>query len=400
MNRLLALSQAALCVALLSSTSAISQDSSAGEPSKSVPSSRVAHVYVTRPTHIDGFAVSANGKLTPVPGSPFKTAQLAPASIAVNKNFLFVAEELSPIVYSYAIASNGSLKLAATTNLLDYTKYNTCGDSLVFPLRIDGSGSTLYTALSTCDGSVQTFDEFYQSFKIGKEGNLEYIGSSTPAEYAGGRLELLGTDEYGYVLNCPDPSQGTIYSSTYKRESDGLLTYVESNAIPVPPSVQSAGITYFYCPDGPLAADPANHMAVAMDLESPDDGLEEIAIANYTANSRGALTTKSTLENMPLAQQNLDVYVTSIAPTGKLLAVGGTGFQLFHFNGANPVTAYSALLQSNDLIGGFAWDQSNHLFATGMNGVYVYTVTPATIVQAPGSPYSIPEVGTVIVQPE
>jgi len=34
-------------------------------------------VYVARPTHIDGFVVASNGKLTPVPGSPLANIAVA-----------------------------------------------------------------------------------------------------------------------------------------------------------------------------------------------------------------------------------------------------------------------------------------------------------------------------------
>jgi hypothetical protein len=46
----------------------------------------------------------------------------------------------------------------------------------------------------------------------------------------------------------------------------------------------------------------------------------------------------------------------------------------------------------------FAWDSANHLFALGNGELYVYTVTTSSITEASGSPYSIPEAGTVIVQ--
>jgi len=41
----------------------------------------VAYVYVARPTHIDGFAASSSGKLTPVPGSPFANTEVTDFSV-------------------------------------------------------------------------------------------------------------------------------------------------------------------------------------------------------------------------------------------------------------------------------------------------------------------------------
>jgi hypothetical protein len=46
----------------------------------------------------------------------------------------------------------------------------------------------------------------------------------------------------------------------------------------------------------------------------------------------------------------------------------------------------------------FGWDSANHLYALSADGLlFVYTVTPTSITEAPGSPYSIPEAGNLIV---
>jgi hypothetical protein len=87
-----------------------------------------------------------------------------------------------------------------------------------------------------------------------------------------------------------------------------------------------------------------------------------------------------------------------MSPSGKLFAVGGTGFQVFHFNGAEPITPFTGLLQANYQFQAFAWDGDNHLYALSGGKLFVYTVTPASINEAPGSPYSIPEASSVIVR--
>jgi hypothetical protein len=52
-----------------------------------------------------------------------------------------------------------------------------------------------------------------------------------------------------------------------------------------------------------------------------------------------------------------------MSPNGKYLAVGGSGgLQIFHFNGANPITKFTGLLTSNQIIQMF-WDNANHLYA-------------------------------------
>jgi hypothetical protein len=87
----------------------------------------------------------------------------------------------------------------------------------------------------------------------------------------------------------------------------------------------------------------------------------------------------------------------SISPSGKLLAAGGQGFQVFHFNGSSPITKYTGLLQAKDSFEEFGWDKENHLYAVSSNALFVYTATPTSIKEAAGSPYSIPEASSVIV---
>ena len=68
-------------IATISTGTALAQTSTSQASEKTAAgSSPVAYVYVTRPTHLDGFAASSNGKLTPVPGSPF-------AGIALTVSF-------------------------------------------------------------------------------------------------------------------------------------------------------------------------------------------------------------------------------------------------------------------------------------------------------------------------
>jgi hypothetical protein len=86
----------------------------------------------------------------------------------------------------------------------------------------------------------------------------------------------------------------------------------------------------------------------------------------------------------------------NMSPSGKLLAVADyqagadSGVQIFHFNGAEPITPFSALLTTAP-IDTIRWDKNNHLFALSYstNQLFVYTITPTTISQAPGSPYTV-----------
>jgi hypothetical protein len=99
---------------------------------------------------------------------------------------------------------------------------------------------------------------------------------------------------------------------------------------------------------------------------------------------------------MPSTDLNT-ISAISISPTGKLAAVGGTGFQVFHFNGGNPITPYTGLLQAADQFLQFGWDSANHLYALSNGQLRVYTVTPTSFEEDAGSPYSIPQASSLIV---
>ncbi len=89
------------------------------------------------------------------------------------------------------------------------------------------------------------------------------------------------------------------------------------------------------------------------------------------------------------------------SPSGLLLAVGGNGLEVFHFNGASPITKYTGLLTSDKIVQLF-WDNDNHLYAlsASANKLFVFTVTPTSVSQAPGSPYTISNPVALAVLPE
>jgi hypothetical protein len=91
----------------------------------------------------------------------------------------------------------------------------------------------------------------------------------------------------------------------------------------------------------------------------------------------------------------------SMAPSGKLLTVGGSGgLQIFHFHGAAPPTADTGLLTSDEIDQLF-WDHDNHLYAisTTTNRLFVFTITPTHHHEAPGSPYTVEAPQSLAVQP-
>jgi len=363
-------------------------------------SSPVAYVYVSRPTHIDGFAASSSGALTPVPGSPL--ANTSAGRMSVTKKFLFGLADDSFLVSTFSINSKGSLKQVSSLNI---SKYET-GVSLACvdyaDMQVDFAQSALYVQ-ENWDCADQGYEP-YLTFHIESNGDLQFLGHS------GGQLDdniqvniyltMAGTDKFAYDGLCEEDNGNLSVIDIYKRESNGLLTYIgQDNQTPAGENGKQ------YCA-GILAADSENHLAVALqriDGQGGDDGPLNgpTFLTTYTENSNGSLSTKSTWENMPEALVGDDSGVTSmsVSPGNKFLAVSGYagGFQIFHFNGSDPITKYSGVLQSGVQFFQFGWDKANHLYALGGGKLFVYTVTSSEIKQAPGSPYSIPESSSVSV---
>jgi len=374
-----------VCLAATLTATALAQTTDQPESTKTT--SPVAYVYVSGPTKIEAFAASSTGTLTPVPGSPFPGSL---SHMSVNKTYLFGAGDNGKDIYTFLIESNGALKQVSETNAQKYNPYN-CGS--IGPTQIDYTGTTLYNQVNAGDCEDVTF---IQAFKIEANGELQFIGnamSGIPTDIASlSPLHFLGTNKFAYQTGCAD-DDGLVgpVNEVYKRESNGMLTTVAYDNV----SPKTENPDDVYCPFL-LAGDPANHLAVAYSLYNSNGFVGTKALASYTADSHGNLTTTKTFENMPLISSETDAL--SISPTGKLLAVGGVGFHVFHFNGSDPITRFTVGRLNNYLFPEFGWDNNNHLYALTTDGaLFVYTVTPTSITEVPGSPYTIPDQASSII---
>lgn len=369
-----------------------------------------AHVYIASGKHILAYSAAANGKLTAVPGSPFNYAL---TSMGANGHYLFGFEPGSVIIDSFAMATNGALKKAATTNTQKYwpltdcplTYYNGQG------FRIDHSGLELYNAAIPED--LFCYSTF-QSYRINDaNGKLTYQTDTDKIFYGGPVLSILGNNNFAYSPNCaaafgngPSPNV-TVFQRVSNGQLDTVARAVPIPAAPVDTSNPDPGGPYtgYYCPAS-TATDPTNHMAMTLWAYDPEDSgsYGQVVIATFTADSRGNMTTTSTYKNMPISEVGfVGESAMRMSPSGKLLAIGGGGLELFHFNGGNQVTKYKMLL-AGDGISQILWDNANHMYALGTdnkgNGkLWIYTVTPTSVTAAPGSPYSIASPGGMAVQP-
>jgi hypothetical protein len=352
--------------------------------SNQASSSPVAYVYVSNVTanstdQINGYSVAPNGALTSIAGSPFP---FDVNYMAVTSKWLFGVANLDEDLYSFSIGSNGALTLKDTMTVV------TNGDGLISDY-LDHTGSTLYADLYSTNND-------YMSYSIDQStGQLTQIGDLPGGPPNFTPVSFTGNDEFAYSSSCYHYDPEII---GVQRNTDGTLSYLP-NFDPALPAEKSSG--GFYCPYLG-AADRTNHLAIAlMPLNSNWGSDGPMQLASYTADASGNLTTTSTFANMP------QVLVGSVndywmSPNGKLLAVSGTtGLQIFHFNGALPITKFTKLLTTSS-VNQVLWDNANHLYAISYsaNELWVFTVTSTGVSQAPGSPYAITSPANMIVLPK
>jgi hypothetical protein len=328
---------------------------------------------------IRGYAADANGQLTAISGSPF---QEDVTDLTGNGKHLFGSNRDGIDIDAYMIESNGALTYAAATDIVQGKNCDTA--SVLF---LDRKGTSLYNLdYDGNDCANTTYQAFAVNPTTAKPVFLNEAGDTPELTSA---LSFLGNNQFGYVASC---YQFLPMIAGFARASNGALKELSSTpAVPVAPANEN------YCPDL-TATDPTNHVAIAM---QPMEGYGMTAgpyqLATYTASGTGALTTASTSANMPAV---LVGNLTAMAPSGKLLAVAGTsGVQVFHFNGANPISKDTGLLASGE-IDAIAWDSDNHLYAVSRTAgkLYVFTVTPTGESEAPGSPYAVVNPSSLAVE--
>jgi hypothetical protein len=350
-------------------------------------SSTVAFVYVastpagSNASEIVGYAADSSGALTPLAGSPIDADV---TSMAVNGKFLFGSNNNGVDIDAYTIESNGALSYTTQNSVVQGDNCDSPG-----PIFLDHTGQSLYNVDpygNVCANST------YQAFSIASDtGALTFLNYAGASPEYNSVLRFIGNNVFGYGSSCYDFNPA-IYG--VQRASNGSLTMLNfSFPWPTPPSGEG------WCPAS-AAADPTNHVAIAMALEASYGDLGTYQLASYTAETSGDLTTTNTYMNMPAVQVGT-VTDLNMSPSGDLLAVAGTaGLQVFHFNGADPPTAYTGLLTTDEVDQVF-WDNNDHLFAIGQGAekLWVFTVTPTAYSQAAGSPYTVSDPSALIVQP-
>lgn len=365
-------------------------------------SDAVAYVYVAGTTSaganvIHGYYATSTGALTNMPGSPYPVAKCSVAPycgvgwIALNGKWLFGTDGYDIDVFS--MAADGALKQTATHP--DGTTSGTPPAPSGGPanLFLDHTGSTLYDLNINLDG---TENNGYQAYAIDQQnGGITLINQTGGSPGNEGPLTFIGNNEFAYSSSC---YHGTVDIYGYQRLQDGGLSSLGSSETTPTPSSGN-----YYCPYL-AAADPTNHLAIAVQ-STPDDEFQGTApyqFASYTVNATtGKISTTNTYANMPSTKTG-QPFTYWMSSDGKYLAAGGpSGLQIFHFNGAAPLTTFTGLL-TGDSINQVWWDNEDHLYALSESSklLFVYQVTSAGATAAPGSPHAISGAAAVMALPK
>jgi hypothetical protein len=363
----------ALCTVAASAQVSEEQANPAGDTIDTSSTAPVAYVYVGG-GDITAFSAASNGKLTKIPGSPFAASV---GYLAGNGKFLFGSTLSSTDIETYAIEANGALRYVASENVV--SPDGGCGDA--DQIFTDHSGETLYDmAYFGNDCSNNTYEQFSINQSTGK---LTFLGDAGDDEEINGRMSFTKNNLFAYSADCYKTFP-SIYG--FKRSSNGKMTELN-----IAPEFPEAPANDEYCP-WLAESDPFNHLAVTMGaLDEYQDLVGPNVLATYTVSSSGKLTTSSTTKNMPAVEVGDNIMAMNTSPAGNLLAVAGNGgLEVFHFNGANPITHFTGLLTSSEVDQIF-WDSNNHLYAIGTaaNKLWVFTVTPTGYSQVSGSPYTV-----------
>ena len=231
-----------LCLIAALSAAAVAQFTSSASP--------IAFVYVSSsPSNdeyeINAFTAAADGKLTPVSGSPFFAKV---QSMAVNHQYLFGTNGVD--ITSFSIAGDGSLEKVANINAQKFNGYKCGGPTALF---LDSTGTTLYD--EDFYGNICA-NNTYQSFSIDSStGELRYLAASAPSTEFQVPLSLMANNVFAYGSFCYQ-----FYSEIFgfQRDSHGKLIKLKIDA-PIP----DAQTGDFYCSYG-AAADRSNHVAISL----------------------------------------------------------------------------------------------------------------------------------------
>jgi hypothetical protein len=355
-------------LALLPASPSFTQTHEATPETTAAP---VAYVYVQTEKGVDVYDATAAGSLTLVKGSPF-----ADSGQMEGNNGGYLISVGTDDLHSYKIGTSGAVgKQASEINTQSYSGAE-CGNTDGSGAVLDHTGKYFFVQLTGAPGNGGVYNACasWQTYQVESDGAFSFLNS----------IEYYGS--YTAFSTFGISSKGDLSVNGTFKETDPVA----------PPSTQ--GPTQYF----PVAAsaDPNEHLAVVLQEETFNccGIFGPYQLASYTINkTTGAVVSTNTATDMPTPEeQDVDGSISNLSlrmsPSGELVALAGwPGLQVFHFNGASPITTYSSLLLPTVDIDQLAWDNSNHLYALSYESgeLYVYTVTPTSISEVAGSPYKV-----------
>jgi hypothetical protein len=333
-----------------------------------------------------GFRASSTGRLSPIPGSPFKPAGEIVG--ATPTKFFTLGKTL---IHSYGISSDGAIQSQLSQiPVFDYSG-SECTSSTSTAQQgavLDHTGKYIYVLLE-CGGDELSAE--YQSYIIHSDGAFSYDGdTSLPAYWSDGGYvpylpSILGNERFAYADESGVHGQSVPIG--FRREANGTLELMQ---------FAESGPTSGYCYEDYTANSPdASPVGNYVVLQLYPCNTNPPQFGSYTVASNGNISTTNTSSNMP--RSSLVEPHTTFSPSGDLFVAysdsGGDGIEIYKFNGAAPLTLWQTLL-TGEGIAQVAFDRSNHLYAiNGENKLYVFTVTPTSVTEdsaiSIGSPFKM-----------
>jgi hypothetical protein len=364
----------------IASTEPVADASTATAAVAAVPA---AYIYIQTPQGIDVYTVTPAGKPSLLAGSPFPVVG---GFRGINGAYLITIGTYW--LRSYAIETSGAVgKEAARIDTQSY------GGSQCGPANgegiLDHTGKFFYVSLYLGEEEGDGGCAVWQSYEIESNGQFKYLGyvesygAPQGYVYPDSVPTVSSNDKFAYATS-PQFEDGN-YSSfaPFKIASNGGLEGLPGFEHQDP---QTPNGDWFYYPSA-VAADNAGHLAAVLNwfvYGGPP------RLASYAIDSAGNLTTTNTSTDMPALENGGPIVMS---PSGKVLVVrDGSGLELYHFNGAAPITPYKTLLPAVSF-GTPVWDYNNHMYAFGNGLLYVFTVTPTSITQVSGSPFKLKDGG-------
>jgi len=360
--------------------------------SNSVPA---AFVYVQTRDGVIAYNASSAVRLTLIKGSPFGTSgQMA------GDNGGYLISTGTDYIHSYKVESNGAIGgQASEINTQSYGGAD-CGTTDGQGAILDHSGKYFYVQLygATYEDGGETYVKCsaWQSYKISSSGQFTFLGDQVSDYGYHGDAFSVPVNTIGSNDKFAYGSFGDVYASQYDPftiNSNGELVtnnkFTETDPTPGGPDGNYYPVS--------MAADPSGHLAVAV-FEYFAQNPPPAQLASYTINSGGGITSTNTYADMPTPALTYCCGVMSMSTSGKLVAVtGSTGMQVFHFNGASPITALSSVLLPSETVKYISWDNSNHMYALASTGatsfsLHVFNATSTSLAELTGSPYSVSNV--------